>query len=101
MNQITRKLAKELNINFNDIISDIEEYSYQEHRRGATFFTKGIIEIDEEFFPNVPRELDGFWETNTYVHSDDHGFDKDEIDTLTRVEKKVNIIEKIVWEKVK
>lgn len=99
MNKITRKSAKEMGINFNSLLDDMEP-SVQEHRRGSTFYMRSIVEINEKYFPEVPRELDGYWETNQYIWSEED-WDKDEIDTLTRVEKKERIITVTYWEPVK
>ena len=100
INKITRESAKELNIDFDNLINDFEEHSYQEHRRGSNFYTRSIVEINEEWFPEVPREFDGFWETNMYVSDDDYGYDDHEIQELNRVEKKVKVVETTYWEKV-
>jgi hypothetical protein len=85
--KITRQLAKELEVDFNLLLEDFVEDSYQEHRRGSNFYTQSIVEINEEYYPQVPRELDGFWETNSYVWDDNYGYDKSDITELTRVEK--------------
>ncbi len=101
MNKITRETAKEMGIDFDNLISDMDIVSYQEHRRGSNFYTRSVIEIDEELFPEVPRELDGFWETNVYVSDDDWGHESDDIYELDRVEEKIKVIETKYWEKVK
>ena len=101
MNKITREIAKELNIDFNDLISDFDDTSYQNHRSSSNFFTRSIVVINEKFFPNVPRELDGFWETNTYVWDDDEGYDHMNIYELNRVEKKEKVVTTTYWEIVK
>jgi len=101
MNRIARKTAKELGINFDSLIDDMEIVSYEEHRRGSSFYTRSVIEINEEWFPEVSRELDGFWETNTYVSDSEWGHDKSEIHELNRVEEKTKVIETKYWEKVK
>ncbi len=87
INELTRQLAKELEVDFNSLLEDFVENSYQEHRRGSNFYTKSIVEINEKYYPEVPRELDGFWETNTYVWDDNYGWNKSEVTELTRVEK--------------
>lgn len=99
MNKITRKTAKEMGINFNSLLDDMET-SKEEHRRGSTFYMRSIVEINEKYFPEVPREFDGYWETNQYIWSEED-WDKYEIDTLTRVEKKERIITETYWEPVK
>jgi hypothetical protein len=101
INEINRKNAKELGLDFNELIEDFIEDSYDEHRRGSTFFKQSIIEINEEHYPNVNKELYGFWETNEYVYSDDYGFDKQDIDTLHRVVLKEKVVTTKYWEKVK
>jgi hypothetical protein len=100
MNRIARKTAKELGINFDSLIDDMEIVSYEEHRRGSSFYTRSVIEINEEWFPEVSRELDGFWETNTYVSDSEWGHDKSEIHELNRVEEKTKVVETKYWEKV-
>jgi hypothetical protein len=100
MNKITRETAKEMGIDFENLISDMEIISYEEHRRGSNFYTRSVVEIKEEWFPEVPRELDGFWETNTYVSDSDWGHESSEIYELNRVEKKVKVVETTYWEKI-
>lgn len=99
INKITRGTAKELGVNFNELISDFDDTSYKEHRRGATFYTRSIIVIREEWFPEVNKELHGYWETNTYISSEDDR-DLNEITELNRVEKKERVISETYWEKV-
>jgi hypothetical protein len=93
INKITRKNYP---THFDSFISDFYETSYQEHRRGSNFYTRSIVWLDEQFEPDFP-ELWGFWETNTYIWDDDDGYNKFEIDELTRVEKKTKIIEETYW----
>lgn len=81
------------------IIDDVFECSFEEHRRGPTFFKRFIYKIDEEYFPNHP-ELWGYWESRTITWSDDYGSD-DVIDDLIRVEKVKKIIETFEWKPVK
>lgn len=97
VNKITRANAKELNIDFDYLIEDFYEESYSEHRRGSNFFTKSIVQINEEYFPDVSRELDGFWETNTYIWDDSYGYENSDIHEVNRVEKKEIIITKTEW----
>jgi len=101
INEINRKNAKELGLDFNELIDDFIEDSYDEHRRGSTFFKQSIVEISEKYYPDVNKELYGFWETNKYVYSDDYGFDKQDIDTLHRVVLKEKVVTTKYWEKVK
>ncbi len=98
MNQITRKNAIELGLDFNELISDFVENSYQEHRIGANFFTKSIIEINEKWYPNIDRKFDGYWETNTYIWDDNSGPEKDEITELNRVELKEKVVKTKYYE---
>ena len=100
MNKITRETAKELGFDFNELIQDLDETSYEEHRRGSNFFKRSIVAINEQWFPQVPRELDGFWETNTYVHDSEWGHDSSEIITLNRVELKEKVVTTRYWAKV-
>ena len=100
INKITRQIAKELGIDFDILIEDFQEDSYEEHRRGSNFFTRSITEISEKYFPELPRELDGYWETNTYVFDSDYGREDSDIQELNRVEKKERIITETYWEKV-
>jgi len=77
---------------FTDIREVIIDESFNEHRRGSTFFVKSVVEFREEhaeFYPGVPNFKDyvGTWETNQYITSEDDT-DWDEIIELTKVEKK-------------
>ena len=96
---ITRKEMPEL---FTKEMQDfIVEDSYNEHRRGSTFFRKSIIEIkeeDREFFENIKdfQKCIGFWETNEYIWCEDD-FDWSEVDTLTKVKPISKKIEVRVW----
>lgn len=81
MNKIERKNFEG---DFNSLVNDIETFSYEEHRRGSTFYRKGIIEINEKWFPELDRKYDGLWETNQYIDSEDYG-DLSEIYELNRV----------------
>lgn len=100
INKITRQNAKELGLDFNELINDMDGISYEEHRRGSNFYTRSVIEINETYNPNVNRELDGFWETNTYVSDSDWGHEKSDITELNRVVKKEKVITETYWEKV-
>lgn len=93
INKITRKNYP---THFDSFISDFWEHSLFESRRGATFYCKSIAEIAEQFFPEFP-ELWGFWETNQYVRHEEQGYDRCDIDELTRVEKKTKIIKETYW----
>lgn len=60
INKITRESAKELGINFDDLIKDFYETSYQEYYKNSTFSRQSIVKIDEEYYPTVPKELYGY-----------------------------------------
>lgn len=85
--------------NFDDLISDFSDFTRYEHRRGSTFHAKALIEINSEYFPELDRELDGTWETNDFIHSEED-FDKQEIHTLHRVKQVEETITIKKWVKV-
>lgn len=97
INVITREWTKENNIDFDMLIDEFDEDSYEKHRRGSNFFVRSILHITEEHFPELPKELHGYWETNTYIKDDNDGRDRDEITKLTRVEQKERIIKELYW----
>jgi hypothetical protein len=101
INTLDEKIAKDYGLDFDELLDDFYDDSKSRHRRGSTFFKQSIVEINEEYYPNVNKELYGFWETNEYVYSDDHGFDKQDIDTLHRVVLKEKVVTTKYWEKVK
>jgi hypothetical protein len=101
INKLDEKTAKEYGLDFDELLDDFYDDSNSHHRRGSTFFKQSIVEIDEEYYPDVDKELYGFWETNEYVYSDDYGFDKQDIDTLHRVVLKEKVVTTKYWEKVK
>ena len=84
---------------FNDLIDDFYTDSYEDHRKYSTFWKRSIVHLDDEYHPNFP-ELWGFWETNTYMWSDSDGYDKSEINLLTRVEKAIRTIEETYWKPI-
>ena len=90
-----------MNIDFNDLISDMNIVSYEEHRKSSEFFIRSIVKINKELFPEIPTELEGFWETNTYITNSDWGHELMNIYELDRVEEKVKMVETKYWEKVK
>ena len=98
MNKITRKTTLSDTIEFDDLLNDFVEDSMSEHRRGSNFYTKSIVEINEKEFPDLPRELDGFWETNQYIADTEYGTDWSEIRELNRV---VSIKKKVITEEWK
>jgi len=100
INRITRDTAKEMRFDFNSLLEDFQQNSYEDHRRGSNFYVQSIVEIKEEWYPEVPRELDGFWETSMYVWDDNYGFDKSDIKELIRVEQKERTIVEKYWEQV-
>ena len=100
INNLDEKTAEKHGLYFDDLLDDFYDDSNSYHRRGSTFFKQSIVEINEEHYPNVNKELYGFWETNEYVYNDNEGFDKEEIDTLTRVVLKEKVVTTKYWEKV-
>ena len=83
MNKISKKTFEG---DFYDFLEYLEEKSFEEHRRGSTFYVKYVIDINEEDFPEVDRKYDGLWETNQFVESEEDR-DLNEIYELNRVEK--------------
>lgn len=100
INKLDERTAEQFGLNFDDLLDDFYDDSLSVQRRGGTFYKQSIVEINEKYYPDVDKELYGFWETNEYIHSDDYGFDKREIDTLTRVVQKEKTIVQKYWEKV-
>lgn len=98
LNKITRET--ELPVKFDIFLEDFVENSYEEHRRGSNFFTKSIVEINEKWFPELNRELDGFWETNQYIRDTEYGYDKSDITELNRVERVTVTIPTTKWKLV-
>ncbi len=101
INTLDEKIAKDYGLDFDELLDDFYDDSNSRHRRGSTFFKQSIVEINEEYYPDVDKELYGFWETNEYVYSDDYGFDKQDIDTLHRVVLKEKVVTTKYWKKVK
>jgi hypothetical protein len=66
--------------------------SIREHRRGATFYVKDIIEFkaeDIEYYPEIPDFVEkyvGTWITDQYIWDDNYGSDEKPI-MLSRVSK--------------
>jgi hypothetical protein len=100
INKLDEKTAKEYGLDFDELLDDFYDDSRIRHRRGSSFYKQSIVEINEENYPNVDKELYGFWETNEYVCSDDYGFNKEDVDTLHRVVLKEKVVTKKYWEKV-
>ena len=100
INKLDEKIAKEYGLDFDELLEDFYDDSFVNHRRGSTFYKQSIVEINEKHYPNVDKELYGFWETNEYVCSDDYGFNKEDVDTLHRVVLKEKVVTTKYWEKV-
>lgn len=100
INRITRATAKEMGFDFNSLLEDFQEHSYEEYRGGPSFYAQSIVKVNEEWYPELPRELDGFWETNMYIWDDNCEFDKGEIKELIRVEQRERTIVEKYWEQV-
>ena len=100
INKLDEKIAIEYGLDFDELLEDFYTDSFVNHRRGSTFYKQSIIEINEKHYPDVDKELYGFWETNEYIWNDDYGFDREDIDTLTRVVSKEKTITVKYWEKV-
>lgn len=92
MKKITRELAEKLGFDFELLIEDLEFYEYKP-RKGSSFFATALVEIREEWFPNVSRELDGLYLTNRFVHDSDHGHNKIDIQELKPVKWVTKIVE--------
>jgi hypothetical protein len=99
INKLDEKTAKEYGLDFDELLDYFYDVSNNFHRRGSTFYKQSIIEINEKHYPDVDKELYGFWETNEYVWCDDYGFDKEDIDTLHRVILKERTVITKYWEK--
>ena len=80
INILDEKIAKDYGLDFYELLDDFYDDSKSRHRRDSSFYKKSIVEISEENYPNVDKELYGFWETNEYVCSDDYGFNKEDSD---------------------
>ena len=100
INKLDQKIAEQFGLDFDELLDDFYDDSKSRHRRGSSFYKQSILEISEEYYPNVDKELYGFWETNEYVYNDDDGFGKEDIDTLHSVVLKEKVIVKKYWEKV-
>ena len=100
INKLNEKIAEEYGLDFDELLDDLYDDSFVNPRRGSTFYKQSIVEINEKYYPNIDKQLYGFWETNEYICSDDYGFDKTEINTLTRVTQKEKTITVKYWEKV-
>lgn len=99
MNKITRQT--DIPVEFNILIDEFLCDSYKKHRRSSNFFTRSIVEINERWFPELDRSLDGFWETNDYISDSEEGMDKVDIKELNRVEKVTIMVPTTEWQLVK
>lgn len=94
MNKIEFKDEPELFVDIDEFFVD----TYDDHRRGSSFYRYGIVEFREEHSQHFPEVEDfnkyiGTWKTNTIIWDDDYGYDS-EFSELTKVEK----VEKISYE---
>lgn len=93
--KVTSKEVPELFVDLREI--EVEK-TYNEHRKGTSYYNRIVIEFkeeDREYYPNVENYEDyiGFWETNVII--DDYEWGSEEkFSELTRVEK----VEKISYE---
>lgn len=110
MEQVNAITKSEYPLLFSFLAEYDEEPYHQErdHRRGSSFYVTNIHFIDEDTLNEFKQEYDltedlthllGYWQANPILWSDDWGNDG-EIDCLTRVERKVKIIEKEYFEPV-
>jgi hypothetical protein len=62
-----------------------EEWSYNDRRRGSTFYVKSFITLNEKNTPDLDESLYGVWETNQYIYDGYTGdFNLDEIYELVK-----------------
>jgi hypothetical protein len=81
INKITKKEYPDI---WKYIIDEVEDYCLN-HRRGSTFYSCPVYEINEKYFPDNP-ELYGYWQSEeTLYWTDDWGFE-DKPSVLVRVE---------------
>lgn len=110
MKQVNTITKSEYPLLFSFLAEYDEEPYHQErdHRRGSSFYVTNIYFIDEDTLAEFKQEYDltedlshllGYWEANSILWSDDWGEDG-EIDCLTRVERKVRMIEEEYFEEV-
>jgi len=92
MKKITRELAEKLGFDFDLLIEDFQFHDY-EPRKGSSFFATILVEINEEWFPEVPRELDGLYLSNRFVHDSIYGCDKIDIQEFKPVKWVTKIVE--------
>ena len=100
INKITRKLAEKLDIDFDLLIDDFIDTSYEEHRWESNYFTQSIVEINQDLDDNIPEEWYGYWKTNTYINDYETGYVRRDINTLTRVVQKEREVIETYWAEV-
>lgn len=98
--ELNDKISEQYGLDFDQLLDDFYDDSFVNHRRGSSFYKTSIIEINEKYYPNIDKQLYGFWETNEYIWDDNYGFDKTEIHKLTKVEPKERTVIQKYWEKV-
>lgn len=83
---------------WDSLTEEHQERSYEQHRKGSTFFVRLIYYIKPEYAPSNP-ELHGFWETDTLIWCDNWGL-SDKIETLHRVEPREKVVTTKEWVRV-
>lgn len=91
-----------------DLFENIDEFSIEsdmDHRKNSNFYREDIIELRPEhkqYFESIDNFEDyiGLWRTNNVIWDDNYGFE-DEFSELTRVEKKVKVVETVEYVEVK
>jgi len=86
INKLDEKIAEQFGLDFDELLDDFYDDSNSSHRRYSSFYKQSIVEISEEHYPHIDKQLYGFWETNEY--------------TLHRVILKEKTIIQKYWEKV-
>ena len=97
MNIITRETLLPKELEFKNLLTDFIQDSYNRSYHGSTFLRKSITEINEEYFPELDRSFDGFWETNEYLIDSEKGLETDKITSLTRVKEVVKTVVSRSW----
>jgi len=101
INRLDEKTAEKYGLNFDELIDDFFEDSYKSNISNGSYYIQSIVKINKESYPDVNKELYGFWESNEYIYDDSIGFDKEEIHTLYRVVQSEKLVITKYWEKVK
>lgn len=110
MEQINTITKSEYPLLFSFLTEYEDEPYHQErdHRKGSSFYVTNTYWLCEDSMNEFTREYEieedlshlvGYWQANPILWSDDWGSDG-EIDCLTRVERKVRIIEEEYFEPV-